>query len=116
MTKPDIHPGHTRQATDGLNRALSDREERYRALFEMGPIAVYSCDSSGVIDNFNRRAAELWGRTPAPGDTDERFCGSYKLFLPDGTYTPHDECPMAQVVSGRMAEVRDQEVLIERPD
>jgi len=29
---------------------------------------------------------------------------------------PHDECPMAQVVSGRMAEARDQEVLIERPD
>ena len=93
-----------------------EREERYRALFEMGPVAVYSCDASGVIDNFNARAAELWGRAPAPGDTDERFCGSYKLFLPDGTYTPHDECPMAQVVSGRMAEVRDQEVLIERPD
>jgi PAS domain S-box-containing protein len=93
-----------------------EREERYRALFEMGPVAVYSCDLSGVIDNFNARAAELWGRAPEPGDTDERFCGSYKLFLPDGTYMPHDECPMAQVVSGRMAEARDQEVLIERPD
>jgi PAS domain S-box-containing protein len=93
-----------------------EREERYRALFEMGPVAVYSCDVSGVIDNFNARAAELWGRAPEPGDTDERFCGSHKLFLPDGTYMPHDECPMAQVVSGRIAVARDQEVLIERPD
>jgi PAS domain S-box-containing protein len=93
-----------------------EREERYRALFEMGPVAVYSCAVSGVIDNFNARAAELWGRAPEPGDTDERFCGSYKLFLPDGTYMPHDQCPMAQVVSGKMAEARDQEVLIERPD
>jgi signal transduction histidine kinase len=116
MTKPDIHPDQTRQATEDLNRALSDREERYRALFEMGPIAVYSCDSSGVIDNFNRRAAELWGRTPAPGDTDERFCGSYKLFRPDGSFMPHEQCPMAEVVGGTLTEARDQEVLIERPD
>src|SRR5256714_4129880 len=98
-----------------LSRVFSERE-RYRALFEMGPVAVYSCDASGVIDNCNRRAIELWGRAPAPGDTDERFCGSYKLFLPDGTYMPHHECPMAKVVSGRMTEVKDEEVIIERPD
>jgi PAS domain S-box-containing protein len=98
-----------------FHKILSDRE-RYRALFEMGPVAVYSCDLGGVIDNFNARAAELWGRTPVPGDTDQRFCGSYKLFLPDGTYMPHDESPMAQVVAGKLRGVRDQEVIIERPD
>jgi PAS domain S-box-containing protein len=123
-----IQPQAAKYRTDAADSILSadiqqlqehhsaEREERYRALFEMGPVAVYSCDTAGVIDNFNARAAELWGRTPAPGDTDERFCGSYKLFLPDGTYIPHDECPMAQVVSGRLAEARDQELLIERPD
>jgi len=116
MTELDMHPNQTRQATEDLNRTLSHREERYRALFEMGPVAVYSCDVSGVIDHFNRRAAELWGRTPAPGDTDERFCGSYKLFRPDGSFMPHEQCPMAEVVSGRLKEARDQEVLIERPD
>lgn len=102
-------------SVEEFNRALNERK-RYRAIFEMGPVAVYSCDVAGVIDNFNARAAELWGRAPKPGDTDERFCGSYKLFLPDGTYMPHDECPMAQVVSGKIAEARDQEVTIERPD
>jgi PAS domain S-box-containing protein len=97
-------------------RRIVYEKERYRVLFEMGPVAVYSCDSAGVIDNFNPRAAELWGRAPGPGDTDERFCGSFRLFLPDGTYMPHHECPMAQVVRREVNEVRDQEVVIERPD
>ncbi len=91
-------------------------EERYRVLFELSPVAVYSIDASGVIQDFNRVAAELWGREPALGDTDERFCGSFKLFRPDGTYMPHEQCPMAQVVSGEILEARDAEVIIERPD
>jgi signal transduction histidine kinase/ActR/RegA family two-component response regulator len=96
--------------------ALRASEERYRTLFDLGPVAVYSCDVAGVIQQFNRRAAELWGREPAPGDTDERFCGSFKLFRPDGSFMPHEQCPMAEVVSGKLAQVRDAEVLIERPD
>jgi signal transduction histidine kinase/ActR/RegA family two-component response regulator len=96
--------------------ALHASEERYRTLFDLGPVAVYSCDVAGVIQEFNRRAAELWGREPAPGDTDERFCGSFKLFRPDGSFMPHEQCPMAEVVSGKLAQVRDAEVLIERPD
>jgi PAS domain-containing protein len=67
-------------------------EQRYRTLFDLGPVAVYSCDASGVIHEFNRRAAELWGCEPAVGDIDKRFCGSFKLFRPDGHFMPHDEC------------------------
>src|SRR4051812_40280193 len=89
------------------NEALRESEERYRFLFDMSPAAVYSIDTSGVIREFNRCAAELWGREPKLGDTDERFCGSHKLFRPDGTYMPHAQCPMAQVVSGEVSEVRD---------
>lgn len=96
--------------------ALRASEERYRTLFDLGPVAVYSCDAAGVIQQFNRRAAELWGREPASGDTDERFCGSLKLFRPDGSFMPHEQCPMAEVVSGKVASVQDTEVLIERPD
>src|SRR4029434_4426932 len=68
--------------------ALRASEERYRALFDFDPVAIYSCDVSGVIQQFNRRAAELWGREPASGDTDERFCGSVQLFRADGTLPP----------------------------
>jgi PAS domain S-box-containing protein len=96
--------------------SLRESEERYRMLFTLGPVAVYSCDASGVIQDFNPRAAELWGRTPKRGDTDETFCGSYKLHRPDGTFMPHDQCPMAEVLSGRIPETRDGEVHIERPD
>src|SRR5476651_1275565 len=96
--------------------ALRESEERYRTLFELGPVAVYSCDVSGTIQNFNRRAAELWGREPALGDTDEKFCGSFKMFRPDDSFMAHELCPMAEVLDGRMAEVRDAEVQIERPD
>jgi PAS domain-containing protein len=84
------------------NEALHESEERYRVLFDMSPVAVYSIDVFGVIQEFNRVAAELWGREPARGDTDERFCGSYKLFRPDGRFMPHEQCPMAQVVSGEI--------------
>jgi len=95
---------------------LRESEDRYRTLFDLGPVAVYSCDASGVIQKFNRRAAELWGREPGLGDTDERFCGSFKLFRPDGSFMPHEQCPMAEVLSGKISEARDAEVLIERPD
>jgi hypothetical protein len=64
---------------------------------------------------FNQRATELWGRTPVPGDTDVRFCGSHKMFRPDGTYLPHAETPMEWVLrTGEYA--RDMEVIIEQPD
>jgi PAS domain S-box-containing protein len=97
-------------------RALRESKERYRTLFELAPVAVYSCDASGVIREYNRRAAELWGRYPQPGDTDERFCGSFKMYRPDGSYMPHEKCPMGDVLSGKVPGVHDGEVLIERPD
>jgi len=97
-------------------KALRESEERYRTLFDLSPVAVYSIDTSGVIQNFNRHAAELWGREPRLGDTDQRFCGSFKMFRPDGSFMPHEQCPMAEVVSGKISGARDAEVHIERPD
>src|SRR5665213_3579047 len=97
-------------------QTLRESEERFRALFELGPVAVYFCDAAGVIQNYNRRAVELWDREPASGDTDERFCWSFKLFRPDGSFMPHEQCPMAEVISGKIPVSRDAEVLIERPD
>jgi PAS domain S-box-containing protein len=96
--------------------AIRQSEQRYRTLFNLGPMAVYTIDTSGVIRDFNRHAAELWGREPALGDTDQRFCGSFKMFRPDGSFMPHDRCPMAEVVSGKISTIHNGEVLIERPD
>jgi PAS domain S-box-containing protein len=84
-------------------------------LFEQLPFAIYICDRNGVLLRYNRRAAELWGRSPKLGDPDELFCGSYRMFRPDGSPLPHHECPMADVLRTGIS-VRQQEVHIERPD
>jgi PAS domain S-box-containing protein len=95
---------------------LLDSEERYRRLTELLPVAVYTCEApSGLITYYNERAAELWGRSPTLRDPAERFCGSVRLFKPDGSYLPHEHCPMAAAVrEGRS--FRNREVMIERPD
>jgi len=90
--------------------------DRYHTLFDLAPVAVYSCDASGVIREYNNRAAELWGRKPQLGDTDERFCGSFKLYRPDGSFMPHEKCPMGDVLTGKVPGAHDAEVHIERPD
>ena len=96
--------------------ALRENVERYRTLFALAPVAVYSCDASGVIRDYNNRAAELWGRKPERGDTDERFCGSFRLYRPDGSFMPHEQCPMGDVLTGKIPGTHDAEVHIERPD
>ena len=97
-------------------QALRESEERFRALFDRGPIAIYSCDAAGIAQEFNPCAVQLWGREPKRGDNDERFSGSYKLYLPDGTFVPREQSPMAAVISGDSAGAYDQEFIIERPD
>ena len=94
---------------------LRESEARYRTLFDLGPVGVYSCDASGLIRDYNRRAVELWGRQPKPGDSNEHWCGSFKMHRSDGVFLPHGECPMADVLSGKISEAQD-EVQIERPD
>ncbi len=42
--------------------AIRQSEERYRTLFDLVPVAIYVCDADGIIREYNRRAAELWGR------------------------------------------------------
>ena len=96
--------------------ALRESERRYRALFDLGPVAVYSCDASGVIQQFNPRAVELWGRKPSVRQTAQRFCGSFKLLRPDGSFLPHEQCAMAKVARAELSAVRDKEVIFSRPD
>jgi two-component system sensor histidine kinase DegS len=98
------------------DNALHLSEERFRALFELGPIGVYSCDLQGRIQEFNRCAARLWGREPRINDMAERYCGSYRMRLVNGTLLAHANCPMAKVINGSVPLVRDAEVQVERPD
>ncbi len=104
-----------RRLLDAQN-ALRSSEERFRILFELGPVAIYSCDASGSIREFNQRAQELWKSKPNGREGNERFCGSSKLRYPDGAIMPLEMCPMAQVVTGKIPGAKDVEFVIERSD
>jgi PAS domain S-box-containing protein len=81
-------------------------------LLEALPVAVYTTDTEGRITFYNEAAAELWGHRPELGS---QWCGSWRLFWPDGRPLPHDECPMAVTLKeGRP--VRGVEAIAERPD
>lgn len=102
--------GHSKSPT------VQHGEARNHTQTELDPVAVYSCDASGVITYFSDRAVQLWGRRPEIGDTYVRFCGSHKLYRADGSPVPHEQSPMADVLSGRVSGIHDAEVDIERPD
>jgi PAS domain-containing protein len=66
---------------------------QFRQLLEALPAAVYTIDAEGRITFFNQAAADLWGCRPTLGKNE--WCGSWRLFWPDGRPMRHDECPMA---------------------
>jgi PAS domain S-box-containing protein len=89
------------------------RDRRFRQLLDGLPAAVYTTDADGRITFYNEAAAELWGCRPELGKSE--WCGSWRLFWPDGTPLPHDECPMAVALKENRA-VRGAEAIAERPD
>ncbi len=97
----------------GLDQPLAGEDVRLHGLVSALPAATYITDRLGRITHYNEAAVELWGRRPALGE--ESWCGSFRIFRPDGAPMPLDECPMAVALrDGR--EVRGAEILIERPD
>jgi PAS domain S-box-containing protein len=85
----------------------------FREMVEALPVAIYTTDGQGRLTYFNAAAAKLSGRTPELGT--DKWCVTWKIFLPDGTPLPHDQCPMAVALKG--AEVPTGiECIAERPD
>lgn len=93
-------------------RVSLDREQRYRQFLEALGVAVYTTDANGRITFYNEAAAAFWGRRPELG---EEWCGSLRIFRPDGEVLPHDQCPMA-VALRENRPVRGEEAIAERPD
>ncbi|HET7717749.1 MAG TPA: PAS domain S-box protein, partial [Bauldia sp.] len=81
-------------------------------LLEALPVAVYTTDAEGRITYYNAAAAALWGQEPPPGS---RWCGSWRLYWPDGRPMAHDECPMAATLK-EGEPVRGRSAILERPD
>jgi PAS domain S-box-containing protein len=95
------------------NSLLRERERRFRELLDALPAAVYTTDAEGRITYYNETAAQMWGHRPELGTSE--WCGSWKLYWPDGTPLPHGECPMA-IALKEDRPVRGLEAIAERPD
>jgi PAS domain S-box-containing protein len=89
------------------------REGYFRKIVDELPAAIYVTDAIGRITYFNEAAATLWGHRPSIGTSE--WCGSWKLFWPDGRVLPHGECPMAIAIKEKRI-VRGREAIAERPD
>ncbi len=84
-----------------------------KQVLEALPVPVYMTNGDGDLTYYNQAAADFWGHRPELNSS--RWCGSWRLFWPDGRPMRHDECPMAiALTEGR--EMRGVEAVAERPD
>jgi PAS domain S-box-containing protein len=110
--------GASKIARDITERKLSearlrDSERQLQELIAAIPAAIYTTDPQGKITYFNQAAAELAGRAPTIGS--DEWCVTWKLYNPDGTPLPYDQCPMAIALKEGRA-IRNAEAVAERPD
>ncbi|MGB4843553.1 MAG: PAS domain S-box protein, partial [Ferruginibacter sp.] len=92
---------------------LKESENQYRRLIENLPVAVFTCNKSGVINLYNKAIVELWGKKPVAGK--EVWYDSLKLFNKDGNRIPDNENPMAFTLKDEKAYHGD-EIIVQRPD
>ena len=95
------------------NESPQTSELRFRELVEELPAAIYVTDANGRITFFNQAAAQLCGCVPELGH--DEWCGSWRLYSPDGTPLPHSGSSMA-VALKKNRRVSGTEVVAERPD
>ena len=82
-------------------------------LLQTLPTGIYATDLGGRITYYNEAAVQLWGVRPEPGDA--QWCGSWRLYWPDGQPMARDECAMAEALkTGRP--IAGAEAIAERPD
>jgi PAS domain S-box-containing protein len=95
-------------------RSRADRLDSWiRRVVELSPVAMYVTDAGGRVLTFNPAATQLWGRAPVAGE--DLWCGSHRLYHPDGRPMPLDTCPMAMALTSGEA-IHGLEAIFERPD
>jgi PAS domain S-box-containing protein len=108
--RPDRH------LADLIARAagpLLEGDNFFREVLDTLPAPVYTTDAAGYVTYFNDAAAAIWGQRPELGKA--KWCGSWRMFWPDGRELSHEQCPMAIAVKERRA-IRGLEAMVERPD
>ncbi|NDP61370.1 CHASE3 domain-containing protein [Polaromonas sp.] len=95
--------------------AMRQSESRFRALFDWGPVAIFSSDAAGRLEECNRAALELWGAEPAVGEGDSTFFKTLGIRLSDGGLAPTLQSRTAEVLKGNIPGVYDEAFVVERP-
>ena len=103
-------------ANDVTDQVISSKnieynESHYQSLIQSMPLAVYTCDTDGCIQLYNKAAIELWGFEPELGKA--KFSDSLKLFNLDGAELSLECCPLTITLKTGKA-VSGEEVIIER--
>jgi PAS domain S-box-containing protein len=128
MPRPHLAPGHEDGQRAGGVRMLDSNDqgrpasqpapatlaEMLRApdgILDMLPIATFVCDAHGRILQYNKRAEEIWGRAPRPGETHDQFHQTSRYFELDGT--PMTRSLLSDVLATGTP-VRDAERMVER--
>lgn len=92
---------------------LAESGRRMHALLDAMPAAIYTTDQDGRVNFFNQAAIRLAGHMPKLGET--KWCVSWRLYRPDGTFLPHEDCPMAVALKEGQP-IMNAEIMVERPD
>jgi PAS domain-containing protein len=77
------------------------------------PAPIYTTDADGWITFYNKACIDFAGRTPTLGE--DRWCVTWKLYDEDGSFLPHEHCPMAVAIREKRP-VRGAVAAAERPD
>jgi PAS domain S-box-containing protein len=104
---------HLLLAAGFVRRGSRDSQSPSHELLQALPAAVYTTDAAGRITFYNEAAAALWGYRPELGKSE--WCGSWRLYWPDGRPMPHGECPMAMALKEQRP-IHGAEAVAERPD
>ena len=100
------HPAPAAQALGAMLRA-SD------GILDILPVATFVCDARGAILQYNRRAVEIWGEEPRPGQRHEDFTRDARYCEVDGT--PLNRSMLAEVLASGTP-LRDAELQVVRMD
>src|ERR1044072_6581257 len=81
----------------GVARAAArDGPDQLQALLAAQPAPIYVTDADGWVIYYNQACIDFAGRTPTLGE--DSWSVTWKLYREDGTFLPHEDCPMAVAV------------------
>ncbi|MFI5211307.1 MAG: PAS domain S-box protein [Ignavibacteria bacterium] len=113
ITEIKLMEAALRSHRDALHEAEKRRKQELENILETLPAGAYTCDHSGLITYYNKKAVQIWGREPKLNDPMDRYCGSFKLYIGNET-VKHNECWTAKAIMENKC-YNGEEIIVEQP-